>query len=64
MDREPPAAVEVCLIVKLLKNLCIKHSDNEVVGLVGIRNDAEQRCFCLPVPVHANAKFRKVQVVP
>ena len=64
MDREPPAAVEVRLIVKLLKNLRVKHSDDEIVGLVRIRYDAEQRRFRLPVPIHANAKFRKVQVVP
>lgn len=60
MDREASAAVEVRLIVKFLKNLRVKHSNDEVIGLVGIRYDTEQRRFRLPVPVHSNPKFRKV----
>ena len=60
MDREAPAAVEVRLIVKLLKYLRVKHSDDEVVGLVGIRYNTEQRRFRLPVPVHADSKLLKI----
>lgn len=60
MNRQPAAAVKIRLVIELLEDLCIKHADDEVIGLVGIRYHAEQRALCLAVPVHAGPQLRKL----
>ena len=59
MNRQSAAAVKVSLIVQLLKDLCIEHSYDKVVGLVRIWNDTEKSCLCFTVPVHTDTQLRK-----
>ena len=60
MHRQPAPEVEIRLIVQFLKYLRVEHSDDIVVGFIGIRYHTEQRRFCLSVPIDANPKLRKV----
>ena len=64
MHRQPAPEVEIRLIVQFLKYLRIKHPDDIIIGLVGIRYHTEQCRFGLSIPIDANAKLRKVQLIP
>ena len=64
MDGEPAAAVKIGLIVKLLEDLGIKHSDDKIVGLIGIRYHAEQSRPGFAVPVYADSKLFQCKVIP
>ena len=35
MNRESATTVKVCLIIKLLEYLCVKHTDNQVIRFRG-----------------------------
>ena len=63
MDRQCPAILEICDIVQFLKDLSIEETYQEAVGLVVVRDDAEQGRFPIRVLIDSFADCPDVDII-